>query len=475
MSKFNETATVKTVNISGNVAYKMTDRDKLMTQVLTSFINEKKFYGDNTDDLINTLVRVISTEPEFVSKLAVFARREFGMRSVSHVLTAYLAHENNGKPYVRNTVKGIVLRGDDVTELLSFYINTFGKPVPNSLKKGINDVIVEFDEYTLAKYKGNKKSFKMRDVICLCRPTPKDEGQSEMWKRCIEDKLKTPVTWETELSANGNKKEVWEKLIDSGKVGYMALLRNLANIIKAEPANIETVWQTIEDPEKVKHSKQLPFRFLSAYKSIEDIAGSRAFDALENAISASVSNLPKLKGTTVIAVDTSGSTSSNISKKSNVTSYEIGMLIGLIANRICDNSIFFTFDDELTKQSYGKKADIIDSIIYSRGACGGTNMFLPFEAMIFKNIKADRIIIISDNECNYNFNTPVQRAVEKFRDKIGENVWVHAIDTMGYGTQQFCGSRFNLITGWSDKMLEFIKLAEEGTDSLIKHIENCSF
>ena len=102
-------------------------------------------------------------------------------------------------------------------------------------------------------------------------------------------------------------------------------------------------------------------------------------------------------------------------------------------------------------------------------------MFLPFEAMIFKNIKADRIIIISDNECNYNCNTPVQRAVEKFRDKIGENVWVHAIDTMGYGTQQFCGSRFNLITGWSDKMLEFIKLAEEGADSLIKHIENCSF
>lgn len=43
MSKFNAAAIIKTLNISGHEAYKMTDKEKLVTQVLTSFINEKKF------------------------------------------------------------------------------------------------------------------------------------------------------------------------------------------------------------------------------------------------------------------------------------------------------------------------------------------------------------------------------------------------------------------------------------------------
>jgi hypothetical protein len=41
----------------------------------------------------------------------------------------------------------------------------------------------------------------------------------------------------------------------------------------------------------------------------------------------------------------------------------------------------------------------------------------------------------------------------------------------GYGTQQFFGGKTNIIAGWSEKILDFILLAEEGTGSLIKRIE----
>lgn len=135
MAKFNETKTIKTVNNCGHVAYSMTDKAKLVTQVLTSFFNESKFYGDNSAEIEETIIKVIKKEPEFVSNLAVFARRKFNVRSISHVLTAYLAHETEGKPYVRQTVKGISLRGDDVIEIMAFYLSKFGKPIPNSLKK----------------------------------------------------------------------------------------------------------------------------------------------------------------------------------------------------------------------------------------------------------------------------------------------------------------------------------------------------
>ena len=475
MAKFNTASTNKTVNKSGHVAYKMRDKEKLVTQVLCSFFNEEKFYGDNSAEMQKTIKSVIKTDPQFVANLAAFARREFNMRSVSHVLVAHLAHEVEGKPYTRKVVKAVSLRGDDVTEIMSCYLSTFGKPIPNALRKGVEDVLQGLDEYALAKYKGEGKAVKMRDLLCLCRPAPKTQEQSEMWKRCLEGKLETPITWETQLSANGNNKKTWENLIDSGKVGYMALLRNLRNILNAKPSNVNKVLDLIENPAAVKRSKQLPFRYLSAYKELESVGSSRVFDALENAVEASCENLPKLSGTTVIAVDKSGSMSNAISGKSQIRCYEIAMLLGLIANKICDNSYFYVFDDGIEKYSISRRSGILETT--TRARCGGgTSMELPFEKMMADNIKADRIIILSDNECNESYwHDPVQSLADEYRRKTGNDIWVHAIDLQGYGTQQFYGAKTNVIAGWSEKVFEFIKLAEMGEGNLEKTIEQYTY
>jgi hypothetical protein len=474
MSKFNSTATIKTVNKEGHVAYAMTDKAKLVTQVLCSFFDEEQFYGKNTEDMTQTIKRVITDDPQFVSKLAVYARREFNMRSVSHVLTAYLAHEPEGKQYVRRTVKGVSLRGDDVTEIMSFYLATFGKPVPNSLKKGINDVMTGFNEYTLAKYKGEGKAVKMRDLLCLCRPTPKNAEQSELFKKCLENRLETPLTWETELSANGNNKETWEKLINSGKVGYMALLRNLRNIIKANPSNIQQVYDIIQDPEHVRKSKQLPFRFLSAYKSVKDISGSKVLDVLENAVDASIENLPKINGTTVIAVDVSGSMRSKISEKSDIECSAIALMLAYIANRICENAYIYAFDTRVYKLTTSCRTGILQAVESTPIHGGGTNMSLPFRLMISEKINADRIIVLSDNMNNSGLwgNSPTQRYADEYRRISGNDIWVHGIDLQGYGTQQFHGKETNIIAGWSEKVLDFILLAEQGEDTLIQQISN---
>ena len=475
MAKFNTTTSIKTTNKSGHVAYGMRDKSKLVTQVLTSFFNESKFYGDNSKEMEVTIKNVIKTDPQFVANLAVFARREFNMRSVAHVLTAFLAHEVEGKPYLRKTVKAVSLRGDDVTEIMACYLSMFGKPIPNALKKGINDVLQGFDEYTLAKYKGEGNTVKMRDLLCLCRPTPKSKEQSEMWKRLLDGKLETPYTWETELSAKGNNKDTWEDLIKSGKVGYMATLRNLRNILNANPSNVNKALELIENPEAVRRSKQLPFRYLSAYKELENMGGSRVFDVLENAIEASIENMPKLEGTTVIAVDTSGSMGYNISAKSKVRCYEIAMLLGLIANKICANSIFFTFDTQIKKYAVSHRTSILGTVTKSCYG-GGTYMQLPFQKMIDDRIKADRVIVISDNECNGGyFGSPIQKYADEYRRKMGIDIWVHAIDLQGYGTQQFHGAKTNIIAGWSEKVFEFIKLAEQGEGNLEKAIEQYTY
>ena len=63
------------------------------------------------------------------------------------------------------------------------------------------------------------------------------------------------------------KREVWRKLVQSHRLGYMATLRNLRNMLKLgmDEETMQMVCNYISNPEAVRKSKQLPFRFLSAF------------------------------------------------------------------------------------------------------------------------------------------------------------------------------------------------------------------
>lgn len=474
MSKFNTTQTRKTVNKSGHVAYSMNDKDKLVTQVLTSFFNEKKFYGDNSNEMIELAKNVANNDPRFVSNLARYARKEMHLRSVSHVLTCIVSYEVKTKPYIKETVYDVVERPDDILEILSCYISMFGKPIPNGLKKALGNSMKRFNEFQISKYNGGKKAVKFKDVLKLTHVKPSNRKEQSMFKNIMNDTLPIAKRWETELSANGNNQETWENLIDENRLGYMAMLRNLRNIINANPRNISKVYDKLENKDEVLRSKQLPFRFMSAYREVPRTS-SRVLDVLENAIEYSVENLPRLRGKTVIAIDISGSMCDSISSKSNVRCCDIGALLGVLASRICDDYIVYTFNTRLSNVTYSKRNGIISTSNEISRCTGGTDLSLPIQEMINKNIKADRLIMISDNEINSGWRGgymhTCQSLVDKYRNKVNKNLWVHAIDLQGYGTQQFIGGKTNIIAGWSERLLEFINLAERGIDTQVKHIE----
>lgn len=483
MSKFNEKNTTKTTNRNGHSAYSMTDKAKLVTQVLTSFYGEKKYYGDTTNDMIETANSVIEKHPKFVANLARYARKEMHLRSVSHALTAIVAHNVNSKPFIKEVVADVVERADDITEILSCYLSMFGKPIPNGLKKALATAIGRFNEYQISKYNGGNKSLKFRDVLRLTHAKPSTEKQSMVFKAIIEDNLPVADRWETELSAQGNTREVWEKLISENKLGYMAMLRNLRNIVNANPCNIGVVFEKLSNRNEVIKSKQLPFRFFSAYREMKNVAnaGSAVFDVLETAIEHSVENMPKLHGKTVIAIDTSGSMTSPISAKSSITCADIAKILAVLGAKICDDVIVYNFDTEIEKLHYTNRGGIISTAISIGNFGGGTDISLPLRKMIAENVVADRLIILSDNEINrswkgynawFSRTEPCQIYVEEYRRKVKKDFWVHAIDLQGYGTQQFQGSKTNIIAGWSEKLLEFINLAEQGIETQVRAIEN---
>lgn len=89
MSVFNKakrsTTAPDTVNNAGGQAHKQSDKLHAISLVLTSFVKDT-FYRTAGQDLATLKELAEKVDPEFLAKLAVYARTKFGMRSITHAL-----------------------------------------------------------------------------------------------------------------------------------------------------------------------------------------------------------------------------------------------------------------------------------------------------------------------------------------------------------------------------------------------------
>ena len=474
MATFNEKALgMKTTNRSGHAAYRLHPRDELISCVMTSFVNEPKYYGDNTSEFVRLATRLARTDGLFVAKLAVYARRTMNMRSSSHALLAVLAHEVKGVEYVRAAVRTAVVRGDDVTELLAAYFALYPhEALPNSLRRGLRDALDGLSEYELAKYRMLGRSVTMADAVKLCHP-----HRREATRALLAGELAKPTSWETELSAYGNNGETWEHLLAENKVPYLAMLRNLRNMLVANPANLDTALERLADPQAVAASRVLPFRFWMAYRTVERMASGKALAALRDALDASVSNYPKLPGRTLVAVDVSGSMSCLLSSMGGAMYGDLAALLGACLARMSEDCAVYVFANSAERVPVAAGSSVLDTMRLLGGRYYGcTNMDDVFRRAVIDRVDCDRMVFLSDNEVNRDCTQRsgkkcLQANLERYRTLVGHRVWLHAVDLAGYGTTQFAGVDTSFTAGWSEKVLSFMALAEQGTGSMEAAVE----
>lgn len=222
MSRFNAASkgTTITENLAGGKAYKVTPEYELASILLTSFVQDG--YYRNAEDTLDQLKELIGKcNPEFVAKAAVFARTKFGMRSITHVAASELAKYASGAEWAKAFYNAIIYRPDDMLEIISYYRANNGKDkmLPNAMIKGFKNAFSRFDAYSLAKYRGEGKEFKLIDVVNLVRPVP-TEKNAEAIKKLIKGELKSVGENETWESISSDKtrfasdKEKWEYIID---------------------------------------------------------------------------------------------------------------------------------------------------------------------------------------------------------------------------------------------------------------------
>jgi len=519
MSKFNETEKKEKVkNYMGGRAFKQTPKEELVFAVLTTFI-EDSYYESKNDrvDRIKSLVKtIVKKDPEFVAKLAIYTRKRFYMRSAFHLLIDALSEYHKGDSLVSQTIMAGVMRVDDLTEIVAS-LKSDGK-IPNQVKKGISGVINKFNAYQFAKYKGSGKKVKLVDLFNIAHPKPSDMNV-KAFKQLMKGELKNTETWESKLSAGEEKGNVFKNMIEKGEIGYMALLRNLRNILQTcDETTIEKAIEMLTNKEAVKKSKQLPFRFLSAYKEIESIKNGETkgiesrkkkdivfekevkgkaskdsidmvLEAIEKALMISIENLPLLDGKTVILSDNSGSMRgdsggcSAISAMSKRTTADIANLFAAMYWSRCENTYVGLFGDRLISPKMDREKglfdnyDIIDEDARKCGPSTEEGIFNAFTELIKRKEKVGRIIIFSDcqvcetcvwYDTNNNRGNDLNKLFEKYRT-ISPETMVYSVDLKGYGNTMFAGNVVKM-SGWSEKIFQIMEYYEKG-NSITNDIE----
>ena len=489
----------------------------LLYEIAVSTMFGKGMGYKSSDTLVKELRQHVKNAVEqkafdFVANLAIHARGEMNIRTIPIVLVVEFAKALADKraPYVaeinkiktnwssklalpeysqvrvnelqaaadeynygnmRQLVCDVIQRADQITDLYAYALDVFsvkGK-IPIAIKRGVADAFNKFSEYQFAKY-NRGDSVKFRDVLRIVHPKAKDEAQGAVFDKIMKDTLETPYTWETQLSANGQRgverksdKQLWTELVQSGQMGYMALLRNLRNISQAgldSSVVREYVTDVISDQQRVLKSKQLPFDFMEAYNVIKPLDGKMA-TAVSQAMDYSVANVPKMGKRVWLIIDYSGSMGGESDySTTHKSAFSTALLLGAALAKASANA------DDLAITVFGSSAKTLKNIDTNNsvfalktelgkertgGIAGSTNFHAALKEKSNLKFEPDTIIVLSDGDVN-SFPYSALRDVSDKKDVVKLVVNLSASSTTPFSQKD----GWYPISGWAPAMFKWV-------------------
>jgi hypothetical protein len=434
----------------GAPAARMTPEQALRRSVMSCLLWEKEFYeeGEDIAQRIQALASEVSLDT--LASIAVEARHKMHLRHAPLMLLTLLCRPKAGGPLVSKTIEEVVSRADEPGELLAMYWKVYGedRPLSKQLKLGLALALRKFDAYALGKY-NRAATVKLRDVLFLVHAKPKDEDQAALWKKLAENELESPDTWEVALSGGANKRETFTRLLTDGKLGYLAVLRNLRNMTEAgvDSGLIRNAIVARKGAQRV-----LPFRYVAAARACPQME-----PAIDQALSEAIADLAPLPGRTAVMVDVSGSMNERLSAKSDMTRKDAAAALASIIN---GDVRMFSFADNVIELPPRRGMAGVDAIVRSQS--GGTRLF-DAVAAINQKVPYDRIIVITDEQAfgpgvrfGNSFGAYIQGNLSSLPNPKGIGYMINvasAKNGVGYGA-------WNHIDGWSENVLRYIDAHE---------------
>lgn len=454
MARINTATSRKKIHThEGAIAAHINPIQQLRRLVMAHMLWEDQFYIDGKTAVEQLAEAIKHVDAEHVSTIAIEARERQKLRHVPLFMCRVMAALSSHRHVVAETLARVIQRPDELTEYVAIYWKDGRQTLSAQSKRGLAAAFTKFDEYQLEKY-NRDGAVKLRDVLFLSHAKPKDDTQKDLWKRLVDGKLTVPDTWEVALSDGADKREVFERLISEGKLGALALLRNLRNMTETGVPKA-VIGNALQN---ANLSRVLPFRFISAAKHAPKLE-----DEIERAMFRATTQQPKLPGKTILVIDTSGSMhSGQVSKKSELTRVDAATALAILVREVCEEPVLYaTAGDDgrrihATKEVPARRGFALSDALWGhhmRSAIGDGGIFLKQSLDFIKEREktADRIIVITDEQdCDIKANPSTADAFGGRNYIINVSVYQNGI----------AYDKFTHINGWSEAVLDFIRESE---------------
>jgi len=495
-----------TTNRQGHAAYSLDKWLKLLTMLNTLKL-ENQFYRSENETMkeLKTLVDGCAKEDTYLTAQCIVYSRCVGegMRSINHLAASYLAPHCAGQDWAKRFYGlwnkktksgGTLFRPDDMAEILACFSAMNKTAVTNSMKKGFRSALESMDAYSLLKYKSS-----LIDVINLVHPSPKNakaivevNGERISAIDAIMKGLSVSAdTWEVAQSDAGQevakavkegkidkdeaekilkeaKAENWDSLLTEGKLGIMAALRNIRNILKtdAKTKTVDSLCELVSDPEAIRKGKIMPYQMDLAHEvTVSEFSNAdsrKIAQALLKGFEAAVPNLAEmLPGKTLVMVDFSGSMSTPMTDGSRSGKrYKSNCMdkAALIAATIAKgtNADVIRFGSSAEYVNWNANADVFTIAKNMKRDMGGTSLAAAWREAQNSGRKYDRVFILSDNECNRGSSYSSYMSYVKSTG----SPYVYSVDLAAYGTTQLAGDKVRFYYGYGYTMFDDIAKSE---------------
>ncbi|WP_097982769.1 TROVE domain-containing protein [Streptomyces sp. f150] len=513
----------RTTNHQGGTGYLRDTKSELFLLAVANFVGTNTFYetGGQRDDRYTQLIRQVAViDPDWCTRFLRWLRSDANMRTASLVGAAEFTKarlEAGVAGYSRQAIDSVLQRADEPGEFLGYWTSKYGRKLPKPVKRGLADAVQRlYNERSLLKYDTDSKGYRFGDVLNLVHPSSADgkPWQGDLFKHALDRRMKRdepipdnlqvlqasrtlgalPVqdrrayvldpalitspgglagagfTWERLAGWLQGPMDAaaWEAVIPS--MGYMALLRNLRNFDEAGVSDevADTVARKLADPEQVARSRQLPMRFYSAFNAAPSL---RWGHALDKALTASLGNIPRLGGRTLVLVDTSGSMETTFSRDGTLMRWDAAALFGIALGARCaqadvvsfSSARYFRTDQPSAKTKafpLTRGGSLLGDVRkWKEGGWflgGGTDT----AAALRQEYKGhDRVVIVTDEQASHD--------VREVTEAIPASTPMYTWNLAGYQAGHAPSGSTNRHTfgGLTDQAFRMIPLLESGRDA----------
>nr|WSW70757.1 TROVE domain-containing protein [Streptomyces sp. NBC_00995] len=523
----------RTATSEGGTGYLRDTRSELFLLAVSHFVGTDTFYenGGDRDDRYTQLVRTLAVaDPAWCVGMLRWLRSDASMRTASLVGAAEFVRarldaergtatvdsqtraEQPDAGWNRLAIGAVLQRPDEPGEMLGYWTSKYGRKLPKPVKRGVADAVRRlYDERSLLTYDTDSKGYRFGDVLNLVHaaPAPDKPWQGELFKHALDRRMrrdeeipeqfmtlrarealtripverrrsylmerpdvlkKAGLTWEALAGWLQGPMDAaaWEAIIPS--MGYMALLRNLRNFDEAgvSDAVAEQIATKLADPVQVAKSRQLPMRFYSAFNAAPSL---RWGHALDKALSASLANVPRLAGRTLILVDTSSSMEAPFSRDGTLMRWDAAAVFGIALGNRCAHADVVSFSSARYYVSDEPGAKTKPFTLTRGGSLlgdvrkwkdggwflgGGTDTAAALRQQFRGH---DRVVVITDEQAGYDAH------------EVTEAIWavtpMYTWNLAGYRTGHApSGSgRRHTFGGLTDQAFRMIPLLEAGRDA----------